>query len=105
LPQWGGRLEVTRAALGVPASALKACTLRAREGGEQFQRAPRGTPRSLKKQYQAAGIAAWERDGPLVYAGDTLLFVPGLGIDARWLPAARPLHGLTLRWHADRGAS
>ena len=38
LPQWGGKLEVSRAALGLPASALKACTLRAREGGEQFQR-------------------------------------------------------------------
>ena len=98
LPQWGGTLEVTRAAPGVAPSVLKACTLRAREGGEQFQRAPRSTPRSLKKQYQAAGIAAWQREGPLVYAEGRLLFVPGLGIDARWLGAAR---GLTLRWHAD----
>ena len=40
-------------------------------------------PRSLKKQYQAAGIAAWQREGPLLYAGDVLVFVPGLGLDAR----------------------
>jgi tRNA(Ile)-lysidine synthase len=39
--------------------------------------------RSLKKQYQAMGVPAWDRTGPLLYtaAGD-LLFVPGLGIDA-----------------------
>jgi tRNA(Ile)-lysidine synthase len=99
LPQWGGTLEVARAAPGVPAGALKTCTLRPRAGGEQFQRAPRSTPRSLKKQYQAAGIDAWQRDGPLVYAEGKLLFVPGLGIDARWLKTEG--RGLTLRWHAD----
>jgi tRNA(Ile)-lysidine synthase len=86
---------------GVPARALKACTLRSRAGAEQFQSTPRGTPRSLKKQYQAAGIAAWQRGGPLVYAGGRLLFVPGLGIDARWLPAGRETRGFTLRWLAD----
>ncbi len=98
LPQWAGMLEVKRASAGVPARALKACTLRARAGGEQFQRAPRSTPRSLKKQYQDAGVAAWLRDGPLVYADGRLLFVPGLGIDARWWVDGR--RGLTLRWHA-----
>jgi len=101
LPLWGGTLEVTKAAPGVPARALKACTLQARTGGEQFQRAPRSTPRSLKKQYQAAGIAAWQREGPLVYADGRLLFVPGLGIDARWLEPEGRARGLTLRWHAD----
>jgi tRNA(Ile)-lysidine synthase len=101
LPQWGGTLEVERSSAGVPAAALKACTLRAREGGEQFQRAPRSTPRSLKKQYQAAGIAPWQREGPLVFADDKLLFVPGLGLDARWLPDDRRARGLTLHWHAD----
>jgi tRNA(Ile)-lysidine synthase len=98
LPHWGGTLEVARVARGVPASALKACALRAREGGEQFQSAPRGTPRSLKKQYQAAGIPAWQRAGPLVFADGALLFVPGLGLDARRLGAGS---GLTLRWHPD----
>jgi len=102
LPQWGGTLEVTRADPGVPARVLKACTLRVREGGEQFQRAPRSTPRSLKKQYQAAAIAAWQREGPLVYADGKLLFVPGLGIDARWLESGRTTRGLTLHWHANR---
>ena len=94
---------MVRAKPGVPASVLKACTLRARAGGEQFQLAPRSTPRSLKKQYQDAGVAAWQRNGPLVYADGKLLFVPGLGIDARWLPTGRGARGLTLHWRADGG--
>jgi tRNA(Ile)-lysidine synthase len=98
LPQWGGALEVLHVARGgVAATALAACRLRARGGGEQFQAKPRSTPRSLKKQYQAAGLAAWQRDGPLVYADDRLLFVPGLGLDARWLQG-QVERGLALRW-------
>ena len=69
----------------------------ARSGGEQWQAQPRSTPRSLKKQYQAAGIAAWQRDGPLVIADDRLVFVPGLGVDARGCHAAQ--------WPRDAGAA
>lgn len=86
VPQWGGSMRVSKAAgQGVPAQLLVQADLRQREGGEQFQRALRSTPRSLKKQFQAAGVPPWERDGPLVFAGAQLLFVPGLGIDARVL--------------------
>jgi tRNA(Ile)-lysidine synthase len=86
VPQWGGSMRVSLAAgQGVPAQLLVQSELRQREGGEQFQRALRSTPRSLKKQFQAAGVPPWERDGPLVFAGTQLLFVPGLGIDARAL--------------------
>jgi tRNA(Ile)-lysidine synthase len=99
LPQWGGTFEVSRVARGgVAAAVLRACTLRARRGGEQFQAKPRSTPRSLKKQYQAAGLPAWQRDGPLVYAGDQLLFVPGLGFDARALASHGAGRGLAMRW-------
>ena len=105
LPRWGGSLEVSRVARGgVAASALKVCTLRARRGGEQFQARPRSVPRSLKKQYQAAGAPAWARDGPLVYVGDQLLFVPGLGFDARALAAHGAARGLVLRWRAIKPA-
>ncbi len=101
LPSWRGAFEVTRTSgCGVPASKLKACRVVARSGGEQWQAQPRSTPRSLKKQYQAAGIAAWQREGPLLYAGDVLVFVPGLGLDAR--ACALPPHGrrstLALQW-------
>ena len=84
LPGWGGCLHVRRvAADGVPLALLAQLELAARIGAEQFQAGPARPPRSLKKQYQSAGVAVWERSGPLLYRADQLIFVPGLGLDAR----------------------
>ncbi|WP_310737633.1 tRNA lysidine(34) synthetase TilS [Mitsuaria sp. WAJ17] len=95
-PAWRGRFQVDVAdepsSEAVGSSLLRNVILRPREGSEQFQRAP-GTPaRSLKKAWQAAGVPALGRGGPLVYAdfpGETgpqarLMWVPALGLDARW---------------------
>lgn len=113
---WQGVLHVDRvdgAASGAVAlSDLSRLQARRRKGGEQFQRAHNTPPRSLKKQYQWAGVPAWQRDGPLLWCGGRLLFVPGLGIDARWCdrPASpTPEPCCTLRWipgddGADEGA-
>ncbi|GAA0758594.1 tRNA lysidine(34) synthetase TilS [Ideonella azotifigens] len=88
-PAWQGRLRLSAASEGgVPLALLAGACLAARTGGEQFQRAPRSTLRSLKKQFQAAAVPAWARQAPLLYgAGGQLLFVPGLGVDARALAA------------------
>ncbi|KQV85399.1 tRNA lysidine(34) synthetase TilS [Rhizobacter sp. Root1221] len=99
LPGWGGELVASRVAEGgVPIAWLAHLDLRARGGGEQFQAGLQRPARSLKKQYQAAGVPEWERDGPLVFSGGQLLFVPGLGIDARvvGLPGQAQL---ALHWH------
>ncbi len=84
-----GRLKSTPVAQGgVALAALRDAQWRARSGGERFQRAVGTPPRSLKKQFQAAGVPAWQRDAPLLFSADgRLLFVPGLGIDARALAA------------------
>lgn len=83
---WGGTLHVSHVQQGgVPWAALRHLRLMPRSGGEQFQGAPAASPRALKKHYQALGIPAWERTGPLVYSRERLLFVPGLGLDARAL--------------------
>jgi tRNA(Ile)-lysidine synthase len=104
VPTWNGRFEVRAvAAGGVSPMEMKHVALRARGGGEQFQRAPNTPPRSLKKQYQLAGFSAPERHGPLVWSGDRLLYVPGLGIDARAL-AAPGQPQLTLRWVLHRNS-
>lgn len=100
LPAWRGTLEVTRAADGVPAALLRSCRLAARQGGERWQAQPRSTPRSLKKQYQAAAIPAAQRAGPLVYDADRLVFAPGLGLDAR-VRAPGCAGTLGLRWRPD----
>lgn len=86
IPGWRGSLRVTAVeAGGLPAARLASVEVRPRTGGETFQFAARSLPRSLKKQYQARGVPAWQRDAPLVFDGDRLLFVPGLGVDARCL--------------------
>ncbi len=99
LPGWQGHFVVheTTAGGALPAT-LGEVTARERAGGESFRLAPRGAARSLKKQFQARGLAAWEREGPLLYtaAGD-LLFVPGLGIEASQLAATGQAQ-LTLCW-------
>lgn len=101
LPGWGGILHVERALQGgVAWRHLRRVELRQRLGGEQFQAGPGRPPRSLKKQFQAAAVPAWDRAGPLVYgAQGQLLFVPGLGMDARaWAEPGRPQW--RLRWEA-----
>ena len=81
---WGGDLHVVRVkAGGVPLAWLARLDLKPRVGGEQFQAGLGRPPRSLKKQFQAAALSQWQREGPLVYAGGQLVFVPGLGLDAR----------------------
>ena len=97
---WGGELVATRVKEGgVPLAWLAHLELRDREGGEQFQAGIGRPARSLKKQYQAANIPEWERNGPLVYSGGQLVFVPGLGIDARVL-ALPGQPQLSLHWHS-----
>lgn len=92
LPGWGGVLGVERVQEhGVPLADLATLRLAPRDGGEQFQLASNRPPRSLKKQFQAQAVPAWDREGPLLYCGDKLVFVPGLGVDARaWAPAGVP---------------
>jgi len=95
---WGGVWEVAAVSSGgVPASRLQDLTLRPRQGGEQFQRAPGSALRSLKKAYQEAGVPGWAREGPLLFSGTDLVFAAGLGIDARVL-AAPGEPQLSLRW-------
>lgn len=104
LPGWGGALRVMRVKEGgVPLAWLAHVELRERSGGERFQAGLGRPARSLKKQFQAADLPAWERTGPLIFSGGQLVFVPGLGLDARviglpgqaqvtltWEPSDRP---------------
>lgn len=81
---WHGELHVEPVeSHGVALARLAAVEVRPRVGGEKFQLGVGRPARPLKKQYQAQGVVAWEREGPLLYAAERLIFVPGLGIDAR----------------------
>jgi tRNA(Ile)-lysidine synthase len=99
LPAWHGCLVTAPVQQGgAPAQLLRQVTAAARHGGERFSLSPTGLPRSLKKQFQARAVPAWERDGPLLFTTDgRLLFVPGLGIDAT-LQAAPGRPQLGIHW-------
>jgi tRNA(Ile)-lysidine synthase len=100
---WGGELIARRVKEGgVPIAWLAQLDLRSRQGGEQFQSGIGRPARTLKKQYQAADVPAWLRNGPLVYSGGQLLFVPGLGIDAR-VVALPGQAQLSLEWRPTSG--
>lgn len=104
---WNGCLLVTRAPRGLPPERLRAARCRERSGGERFRLQPLAADRSLKKQYQAVGVPAWQRTGPMVCDAQGLLFVPGLGIDARACrvsPTGRA-ELRALRWIPDPPAS
>jgi len=76
--------------------------VRSREGGERFQVASNRPRRALKAVLRDAGIPPWERGGlPLVFCGDALAAVGGLGIDAAAC-AAPGRAGLTVVWHPKR---
>ena len=98
LPAWDGEIEISACTeYGVSPDRLRCVSLAARAGGERFQAHEKGLPRRLKLQFQAAGVPIEARHGPLVWAAGQLLFVPGLGIDARaWAPAGTAQ--LRLRW-------
>ncbi|MFZ9494304.1 MAG: tRNA lysidine(34) synthetase TilS [Burkholderiaceae bacterium] len=84
---WSGRLVLRRAVDGECGLDLPLplnLRLRPRHGSDQFQCSPRGHARSLKKQFQAIGVPAWAREGPVITSPEgVILMVPGLGLDAR----------------------
>ncbi|NLP64455.1 tRNA lysidine(34) synthetase TilS [Paraburkholderia sacchari] len=87
LPSWRGSYVFAPADASdpdaVPESVLRERPLvaRAREGGERLRDEAANVSRTLKNLFQARGVPAWERDVPLLYVGETLLFVPRIGVN------------------------
>ena len=88
----GGELRFHRCSgSGIDAARIAAAGLevRLRGGGERFRIAVGRPSRTLKNLFQEAGIPPWERERlPLVYCGEALVWVPGLGVNADWQASA-----------------
>jgi tRNA(Ile)-lysidine synthase len=98
LPQLGGELRFCRARGKGIALEHKPLSVRLRSGGERLQPDPRRPRRTLKNLFQEAGVPPWERERlPLLFRGDDLVWVPGLGIDARF-QAGAGAPGLVPEW-------
>jgi tRNA(Ile)-lysidine synthase len=85
---------------GLPWCRLAGSSWRPRAGGEHFALGPGRPARSLKKQFQALGVPAWQRQAPLLWSGDQLLWVAGLGVEAGARAAAGEPQ-LSLEWSAE----
>ncbi|KPK07530.1 MAG: hypothetical protein AMJ64_06435 [Betaproteobacteria bacterium SG8_39] len=88
----GGELRFRRTrGAGIDAARLGTgvVSVRLRRGGERLQPDPRRPRRTLKNLFQEAGIPPWQRDRlPLLYCGEALVWVAGLGVDCRYSAAA-----------------
>ncbi len=109
---WHGEAEVALGALGtvrfVPTLGAGLGAERAaqgdwhfapRRGGERMRLDARRPSRTLKNLLQEAGIPEWRRDAlPLLFDGERLAWVPGVGVAAEYACAPGSA-GLDPAWH------
>ena len=96
---WQGESEIKLPALGGSVSFIETTangialdklqhtkiTLRLRQGGEKFQPDCNRPRKTLKHLLQNAAIPPWQRERlPLLFCGDELVAVPGIGIDCAY---------------------
>jgi tRNA(Ile)-lysidine synthase len=101
IPALGGVLVFRRVrGRGIDPRALEQASMvvRLRAGGERLQPSAARPRRTLKNLFQEAGVPAWERSRlPLVYNGDALVCVPGIGVDVRY-QTAKNRAGFVAEW-------
>jgi tRNA(Ile)-lysidine synthase len=75
-----------------------AVVVRPRQGGETLKPAPQARTQSVQHLCQSQGVLPWLRDAlPYIHAGDSLIAVADLWLDARWCaPTGRA--GLAVVW-------
>jgi tRNA(Ile)-lysidine synthase len=98
-PQLGTLSWILKAG-GLAAARLPtAVTVRRREGGESLKPARLAKTQTVQHLCQAWGVLPWMRDAlPLVFAGDALIAVGDLWMDADWC-AAEDAPGLSIAWN------
>ena len=101
LPDNGRLLAASQLGAGLRAEMGNSLQVRYRRGGETCQMVGRPT-KSLKKLLQEHEVAPWLRDRiPLIYAGDELVCIPGIGVAAcQAAHADEP--GLTISWESPQ---
>jgi tRNA(Ile)-lysidine synthase len=102
IPALGGELRFRRSrGRGIDAKH-KSLLVRLRAGGERLQPDARRPRRTLKNLFQEAGVPPWQRDRlPLLFSGETLVWAPGLGVDAAYQAAAKA-PGVLPEWRQAR---
>jgi tRNA(Ile)-lysidine synthase len=110
LPSWRGTYVFAPATPddpdAVPEHLLASAPLIARErsGGERLRDEMANVSRTLKNLFQTRGVPAWERDVPLLFVGEVLLFVPRIGVNRSAFGGLHSDQGAAWRrieWRAD----
>ena len=101
IAELGGTISFSpRKSAGVNLSRLmeNPVTIRLRQGGERLRPDCKRPRRSLKNLLQEATLPPWEREAlPLLFSGEHLVWVPGIGIDCEFqATAGEP--GLVVKW-------
>jgi len=87
------------AGVAQPALLAHPVVVRGRSGGERIRLARDRPTRALKHLLQDAGIPAWERPSwPLIFCGEALAAVPGIGVDVAF-QAIGEVPGYAVTWH------
>ncbi|MEO8305866.1 MAG: tRNA lysidine(34) synthetase TilS [Betaproteobacteria bacterium] len=74
-------------------------TIRSRAGGERIRLGGDRPRQALKRVLHEAGMPTWLRDSlPLVFCGDALAVVPGVGVDVAFVAIANTA-GYAVHWH------
>ena len=88
LPGSGGRLlfeRMTGQGLSLARLTAAPVSIRLRQGGERLRPDCLRPTRSLKNLLQEAGMPPWQRQRlPLLFSGEKLAFVPGIGVDCEY---------------------
>lgn len=97
-PGWSGTLTLFSGGVLAPRWLKQPWLLRPWQGSAQLRLSPGRHRRSLKHLCQEAGIPPWQREmTPLIYLGEQLMAMPGLGVDADFHCAAGE-QGIQLLW-------
>lgn len=105
LPELDGTLYFEQRQSQVPGLSLfrlNDVNIRLRQGGETFHPDCHRPNRTLKSLLQTVGLPPWQRKRtPLIYNGETLVYVPGIGAACNW-QAAPDEHALHIIWRPNR---
>jgi tRNA(Ile)-lysidine synthase len=106
-PEFGGTLRFTRcigAGIGLQKINEQSITIRLRQGGERLRPDCNRPRRSLKNLLREASLPPWQRQRlPLIFSGEQLVCVPGIGVDCDF-QAADDEQGLVVEWQANPGS-
>ena len=106
IPELGGTLRfVRRRGAGISLQKIneQPVTIRLRQGGERLRPDCNRPRRSLKNLLREASLPPWQRQRlPLLFSGEQLVCVPGIGVDCDF-QAADDGQGLVVEWQANPG--